>query len=117
MQRLRPHDRTGLIELVARSAPIPSIARAAVTGQVEVFGGFSEIPPGGSGFIIQVTTEHGQEFRVAVIPRTDTHTYQIVLVEHVPWENWVGDSVNTDGYSIYRGDRPEKYKELKDGSS
>lgn len=80
---------------------------------MEVLGGFHEIFPGRPGWIVKVVAEHGTEFLQALIPTQNQHEYTVVTVDRVPWTSWVG-KIGLEPYSIFFGDHPEKYCELKE---
>jgi hypothetical protein len=111
-----PRDRSALIAIVERQAPVLSVRRACLTGQVEVLGGFDTIPPGTlAGWIVTFTAAHGTIFHVALIADVHKHEYRARLIETVPWQLWVGgQAADEDEYSIYAGDHPEVYQERRE---
>jgi hypothetical protein len=113
---LDPRDRSALIQIVERQAPVPAVARACLSGEVEVLGGFDTIPPGTlAGWIVTFTAAHGTVFHVALIADIHKHEYRARLIETVPWQLWIGGQVaEEDEYSIYAGDHPEVYQERRE---
>ena len=78
-------------------------------GKVENLGGFVHIPPGdGPGFIVAVTSKHGQTWYVAAVFRG--MDWVVRIVPEVPWQWWVGEySANP----LYMGDQSDEYQEKK----
>lgn len=109
-------SRSDLIAVVARASEVPAIRRACVTGQVEVLGGFDTIPPGTlAGWILSVTAKHGTHWYVAVLADTYRHRYIVRTQPYAPWRLWIGERAMDDetGYSIYSGDHPGHYLDLR----
>ena len=118
MTRERITTRADLIALVAHRKTLPpAVARACMTGQVEVLGAFEEIPPSGvsSGWILTITAKHGTVFYVAVIPEPNFY-YQIYLLTEIPWHLWMGKPLAGARYSVYQGDHPAAYDARRDSA-
>lgn len=108
------NSRDHLIAHLATCPLRPSILRAIDDpwGKEELLGGFSKIPPGGQpGFILAITSRHGQTWYVAAVVPTTGYKPIVRVLETVPWQWWVGD----DGIKkpLYAGDRPDEYKEKR----
>ena len=105
-----------LIDWLEDNAPLPRISRAISMGKTELLGGFTPIPPTGEGgWIITVESAFHQVYTVAIFPPTLGRRgmilgYRAIEIPVIPWENWVGDKSKNP---MYRGDRPELYKEHK----
>jgi len=97
-------SRTQLIEHIATHAKRSALRRACHTGKVEVLGGFSSIPPStAKGFIVFIQSIHKHVWYVAVTANEVTRTWDVWTVGEVPWENYVGTSMEPN---IYNGDDP-----------
>ena len=116
MLHLRPHDRAGLLAIVASTAPYPAVHRAYEGGgKFEVLGGFSPIPPGTfPGYIVRVTSANGTVYLLGAIQYPGNHMWYTMVVDEVPWDRWDGDKVTGEGYSNLRGDNPAEYAALKE---
>jgi len=116
MLHLRPHDRAGLLAIVASTAPYPAVHRAYEgEGKFEVLGGFSPIPPGTlPGYIVRVVSEKGTAYLLGVTQDPHTHNWHSGVIQEVPWDRWDGDKVTGEGYSNFRGDHPAEYAALKE---
>ena len=76
-------------------------------------GGFHRIPPlSATGFVVRVTSVHGHQWVVAVVPFENSKQWLVCLVDQVPWDQWIDARARTS-YSIYRGDHPAQYMEFK----
>jgi len=107
-------SRTHVILWLEKNCSRKAITRALYEGQVEFFGGFNPIPPTTQpGWIMRVTSAHGRTWYVAII--CYDRRYGIRILKDVPWDKWHGtDSRGVFGPSLYRGDHPEKYWELRE---
>ena len=116
MLHLRPHDRAGLLAIVASTVPYPAVHRAYEGGgKFEVLGGFSPIPPGTfPGYIVRITSDHGTVYLIGVAQFPRSHKWFSMVVDEVPWDRWDGDKVTGEGYSNLRGDNPAEYAALKE---
>jgi len=85
-----------------------TIVRALATeGEIELLGGFSQIPPTSHpGWIVQITSVHGRTWYVAVIAYQNR--YGIRILSKVPWQNWIGGKSE-----LMNGDNPKRYERLK----
>jgi len=110
MKKIR--SRESLINFILDSRISRSIHRAILEGTVEYLGGFSHIPPSNDpGWILRcnspITKKH---WNVAVVARDASANYVVRIVPKLPWQWWVGDCGNPQ---LYRGDRPDKYANLR----
>lgn len=104
MQRI--DTRTQLINAIRNGIGMSAVSRACVTGTVEVLGGFSRIPPMPlPGWVVMITSIHGQTWLIAVTPDDHRHVFNTGLIESAPWRYYVG---RDGGCSIYDGDDPEQ---------
>ena len=109
MKPVHFQSRTHLVLWLENNCARKAITRALYEGQVEFFGGFDLISPTTRpGWIMGVRSAHGKIFYVAVI--CYDRRYGIRILKDVPWDKWVGD---VSKGSLYRGDNPNKYEELK----
>ncbi len=88
-----------------------TIARSFEEGVVEFLGGFKDIPLLNPGWMISVTSKHGHT-RYLFISTCGNNDYRLFVLREIDWECWDGDKSDN---KLYRGDNPEKYKELKNG--
>ncbi len=120
MERLR--NRNEIMAWLEVHAPYPSIKRAVVEGTTELLGVFRKIQPSGTmGWIVEVTSKHNRTWHVAI--QSDVWKYKLYchVISELFWKNWMGDISNGDLYeggveisiSLYIGDNPSKYNELK----
>ena len=99
-----------LLEWLIYNCPRKAIVRSLLTKGAELLGGFSLIPPSARpGWIVRVTSIYGKKWIVAIIPAEGRPDYEIRILKHVPWENYVG-GVN----EVYQGDKPLYYKGLSE---
>lgn len=108
MQRI--DTRTQLINFICENISQYAIVRAChhPEGKVQVLGGFSRIPPSCKpGWIVSITSIHGQTWNIAVTPDDHHHVFKTWIVEKIPWEYYAG-RVDRGEYSIYDGDNPEQ---------
>jgi len=93
------HNRQQLIEWLENNPPTKTIGRAISEGTIEVYGIFKNIQrlP---GWIVHVTSTHGQEWDVAIL--NENHHLIVGIMRKVVWKNW-----------IKNGDKPEHYKSLR----
>lgn len=106
--------RNDLVKYVENHPIYPRIARAIVEGETELLGGFDEIYGHGPGWILEIRSKAKKIYRVAVI-LVDNIIVITRIVEIVPWEHWCG-KIDRSEYSIYDGDNPKVYQEMKDAS-
>lgn len=106
--------RTQLIELIGRATISAACRRACLTGKVEVLGGFSSTPPRDlPGWIVDIVTKHGRDYRVVVGVDEVNHQYRVdEVTDDPPWEHWVG-RYDPAGWAIMAGDNPLAYAERK----
>lgn len=102
--------KTQLIEWLERHCKRNAIVRALDEGQIELLGGFANIPPlWRPGFILKVTSVYKKEWIIAI---TDNLTHWgIMLIKKIPWRYWVGDKKGLS--ELFAGDNPLVYKELR----
>lgn len=106
-------NRTDLILWLDKSSVSAAVKRALWTGSIELLGGFSRIPPSDyPGWIFKLISRRGKEYLIAIICDTDKKCHRKMELESVPWDLWDG---KLGRKTIYEGDRPEKYMELKNG--
>lgn len=108
-------DRSDLIGIVARLAPVASCRRACLTGRVENLGLFSSILFSSKvypGWIVEITTSRSSHL-VGIVPRM-MGDYWIMALDDVPWQNWVGDRTEP---ILFRGDHPGEYKRRRDDAA
>lgn len=106
--------RNGLIKWLEENAPRRAIARAMQEGQVEVCGGFKQIPPSLSpGWIVKIISKFNKTWYVIIqkIRTANPDTYRIWMRGGIPWKFWIGDQSNN---KLYQGDKPLEYKRLRD---
>ena len=105
---------TQKVELVLwldRHAPSEHIRRAIWDMPTELLGGFSKIPPSEcSGWIIKLKSKHNKVYLMAVLYDMVKMCYRVMEIDEVPWHLWDG---KLNRRTIYDGDHPEKYMELK----
>lgn len=102
-----PRIRSDFILWVAEHAPRPSVSRSILAGDVEVLGGYTQIPPSTNpGWIIKTTSRHGKEYIIAVTLKE--RVLHVRLIKKIPWEHYNG-KLNRGMYCIYDGDEPRKY--------
>jgi hypothetical protein len=101
-------DRSDLIALVAKRAPVVSCRRACLTDRVENLGAFLFYGTRG-GWVVRVHTT--RDHYVSVVP--GRCGVQVGVLEQVPWEVWIGDQGEQ---ILYRGDHPEEYRRLWDAA-
>lgn len=111
-----------IIDWLMDNCPRPAIARALDYGKVEFLGGFKPIPPSAlPGWILKVTSIYGRKWIIAILANDIKHIYEIRIMKTVPWKNWVGIDrlFNHKNFrdTLFSGDHPELYKELKDGKN
>jgi len=86
-------------------------------GKTELLGVFKRIPPKCEmGWVVAVTSKHGITYHVAIKPNQLRGGYWCHMVSRVPWEQWMGDVLSPLDKlhnTIYKGDNPEIYEELK----
>lgn len=105
------HNRNDLINWLEKNAPYKAIARALQEGQVENLGAFSG--SNFTGWIVKVTSKFNRVWYVKIQPIKEFHTYGTVLIKEVPWENWIGFTMNT---KLYKGDKHKEYLLILDKS-
>ena len=104
-------NRTELVLWLDEHAPTRAIQRAIWDGSVELLGGFYKIPPSKyPGWIFRLKSKRSTEYLVAIICDTDRRCHRCIEIESVPWREWSG---KLDRKSIYEGDNPTLYMELK----
>lgn len=103
--------RNDLIYWLMNHAPRRAIARAMEEGKIEVCGGFSRIPctPCRDGWIIRITSIFNKTWIIAVKPQL-WEGYRAYIIPKIPWEYYIGDKSDN---KLYKGDKPEEYKELR----
>lgn len=106
--------RDDIIRWLISNCPRMAIVRSLLQDRSELLGGFSNIPPSGRpGWIVRVTSIlTKRKWIVAVIPCHGIPDYEIRILKQVPWKNYVGYEWVLDK-SIYAGDRPWLYREMK----
>jgi len=104
--------RDDILRWLTTHCPRKAIVRSLLQDRAELLGGFSNIPPSGRpGWIVRVGSIFTRrEWIVAVIPCIGKPDYEIRILKHVPWGNYC-DEPAID--SIYLGDRPWLYREMK----
>ena len=108
---IRFANRTELVLWVDSHAPSRTIQRALWDGEVELLGGFDELPPSKyPGWVFRIVSKYHKEYFVAVVCNMKKKSFFCIQLESVPWKLWNG---KLGRKSIYEGDKPEKYKELK----
>ncbi len=100
--------RNNLIDWLGEHTFYRSIARAIQEGQVENLGAFDL--SSGPGWIIRVTSEFHKVWYIKITPCQKLGFYGVVLLDHIPWDNWIGDKLDN---KLYQGDKPEEYKLLR----
>jgi len=101
-----------LVEFLSQCPLRRCVVRALTNGKVEVFGGFTRIPPGTSpGFIVKVESYphdgcSGQTWYVAAV-LSGMRQVSARVIPEVPWETWAG---KPGRQSIYEGDHPDVYE-------
>jgi len=111
--------RNDLIKWLEDNATCPAIKRALIYGSNENLGGFGKIIGNAPGWIVKVTGKK-QEWIVGIFPNTNLLliksdiTYSCYILNKVPWRCWEGDKSKN---SLYQGDYPERYKELRNGET
>ncbi|KKN77448.1 hypothetical protein LCGC14_0360070 [marine sediment metagenome] len=109
---MRIHTRNDLIKFIEDNAPFTGVLRAALNHN-ENLGGFSRLSINhGSGWIVRLTSKFNRQWLIGVAPdKTLASKYRIwILFNSVPWKFWEGDKSEN---LLYRGDRPEEYKLLR----
>jgi len=69
------------------------------------------------GWIVRVTSKRGDIYYLAITLWVKSKIfpgYRICILKKIPWKRWVGDKSEN---SLYRGDFPEKYKELRNAKT
>lgn len=118
---MRITSREALITLVADHSPIRAVSRAVEeSGTVENLGVFDRMFPDFTkmGWVVKVTTQHDRVYYVGVYIVGGPGRYLVKIKDNEPdWKHWNGDlHIN----NLFRGDYPDKYKELErieDGKS
>ncbi len=115
---MRIRTRNDLIKIIEDSylcKAYPRIGRALVEGTNENLGIFRRIPctPHISGWIVIVKGKRN-EWIVAIKPQR-FEGYRCCVLREIPWRYWVGDDNMMP--SLFQGDHPEKYKELKENET
>lgn len=107
-------SRTDLIDWITKSVKRNrGLLRALNEGTIEVLGRFNQISSfGRGGLILKIIAPKGQIYIISVTVKDTRKTAGIYVIESVPWEYWEGDKYAS---TIFKGDNPEKYKELRDG--
>ncbi len=110
------HFRGGLrVEFLRRIGEMalddPTVARAMCDplARLVVLGGFSQLLPSHKpGWLVEVKTRYGSEFRVAMrvadSPNLEHRVYRYPHNEPTPWQYWVGQLGRE--WNIYDGDIP-----------
>ena len=109
---MRIKTRDNLIEFLEEN--VSGRYLRALQNHNENLGGFSQVlGPNNPGWIVQAETKHGNPYYLAVFhPGKGCFSYLFaVLFRELPWKYWIGDKSKNP---LYRGDNPEKYKELRD---
>jgi len=101
-------DRYDVIEWLIATCKRQTVVRALETGKIEFLGAFYFLPPTGSlGWCLNVKSEYGKEWSIAVVP--DLTTIWAIRLKQIPWKDYVGGTSE-----LYQGDHPEKYVLLRD---
>jgi len=109
---MKIRTRRDVVAYIGRYTARRHVRRAIEHGDVELLGGFRPIPPGNDpGWILRVTSANKKRWHVAIVARGSTTDYVLRVLTRVPWENWIGDECGLD---LYRGDKPERYKYLRE---
>jgi len=107
--QLDPRIRSDFILWVAEHAPRPSISQSILDGNVEVLGGYTQIPPSiNPGWIIRTISYHKKTYNIAVTLDKVKRILHTWLVDEIPWEFYNG-KIKRGFYCIYDGDEPRKY--------
>ncbi|KKN77887.1 hypothetical protein LCGC14_0356240 [marine sediment metagenome] len=102
-------NKTDIVDWLEKNCPRRAIVRALREGQVELLGGFTDIPPAHlDGWIIRVTSVRNKTWNVVI---TAGRELQIRILYSVPWHSYVGDEMVLT--HIVTGDDPERYKVFK----
>lgn len=82
----------------------------------ENLGGFSQVLDyDAPGWIVQVTSKRGNVYHLAILIHLALQGCMfVVLYKDPPWKYWIGDQSKN---SLYQGDNPEKYKELRNAKT
>jgi len=106
-------SRNDVIAYIEDNCRLPSIRNAVINGKYEFMGGFKVIPPTTHpGWIISIRVGQHRFKHIAVLILAGGK-YKVVRIHSIDWKQWEGD---IEGSSTLRtGDRPDIYKELKDG--
>ena len=107
------HNRQHLIDLFEKYAPSKAIRRAIDrNGNIEVLGGFNPLTPSKfPGWVIRLNSPYtDKQWEVALVMRPKDQRLLCFILKEVPWKCWVGENAKNE---LYRGDKPETYKELK----
>ena len=110
MKKIR--SRESLINFILDSRISRSMHPAKHLGTGVYQGGLSNITPSNHPCVIlrcnsPITKKH---WNVAVVARDASANYVVRIVPKLPWQWWVGDCGNPQ---LYRGDRPDKYANLR----
>lgn len=105
-------NRADLLGFISTHIVFKYIKRAITDdGQVENYGAFSKpsCKHDEPGWIVKVITKKGKTVYVSVICQEQ---YRIEVTEKAPlWEHWAGEGCDN---TLYTGDHPDWYKELKE---
>jgi len=115
-------SRDQIIDWLIDNCLRPAIVRSLIDSKVEFLGGFKPIPPSVlPGWILKIISLHNKKWIVAVLANDIKHIYEIRIIKSVPWKNWLGTDSFTNHRTfrikLFSGDRPELYKELRDGKN
>ena len=103
------HHRQQLITWLLKNVTDRVIQNAMESGRIENCGGFNPLPTTNlPGWVLIVTSGRNKVYNIAVV--SENFKLRWFRVKDVPWKNWIGDIATN---SVYRGDGPEKYQELK----
>ena len=101
-------SKSQLLSWLDSNAPRPCIKRAMEDGQIELLGAFDPAP--GSkcpGWIVRVVTQFQTVWNV-VVTYNKERKLRCYTVDKIYWCDYKGGNS-----SLYSGDYPERYKELK----
>jgi len=102
-------DKMDLVEYIEKRCARASIVRAISEGDVELYGGFRNIPPmHKNGWILRVTSVHDRTWYVVILSDKDN---TMTIISSVPWSGWIGDA--HAGQSLFEGDNPDDYEQRK----
>lgn len=104
------HHRQQLINFLEQNVTDRVLQKAMNWGQIEFLGGFNPLFGSLLGWCVSITSYRGTTYNIGIIEDVNIGKLRWFRLTKIPWENWDGDRSED---KLYQGDKPEKYRRLK----